>query len=782
MRLSTRLLLIIAMCLVPTVAVQVALTWNQWSERKAQLGGLVIQQAQLLGGTVDGIADSAHLLLGSASEFRQVRHRDVNCGDRLARLLRHAQGFAFLLLVEADGRADCASEPGLMADQQDAPWLRAARDVQTFTTGRHARMARLPGGFLPFYLPVRASENAGAGVLIAALDLNWLETHLQGLKRTSGPFLASGVLTVADADGVVLARDTRHAEFVGQRFPDAALPLLTALVPGTLSLQSMDGTARLVGFTPPTAQNHHLASVVGVHEPEMMGDIAGALRRGALLLAAVTLLATLLTLFVARRFIATPTRSLLATARRWQDGDLAARAPACGRGSEFGQLAVAFNEMAAALQRRQDELQGHAAALEIAVEERTRALTLANQRLRAEIDERRSTEQALVQAQKVQAVGQLAGGIAHDFNNVLQAVLGGVALIRKRANDTEAVQRLACMIEESTRRGESITRRLLTFSRRDPLRAEPLDIREMLAGLREVLAATLGSRIRVVVHASRHLPTLLADRGQLETVLVNLATNARDAMPQGGTLTLSADVEELLAPRGPLAPGSYVRLAASDTGEGMDAETLARASDAFFTTKALGQGTGLGLTMARSFAQGSRGHLEIDSAPGRGTTVSIWLPVVAATSQEPVRRPIAQPGRHVAEERPWRLLLVDDEAVVREVLAAELEDAGFDVAQAADGVAALALLDEEHGFDLLVSDLSMPGLDGVGLIREAQRRHPSLPAILLTGFAGDAATLAIGGAIAGRFLLVRKPVAGAVLADHAAGLLDAALRATQPAS
>ena len=265
-------------------------------------------------------------------------------------------------------------------------------------------------------------------------------------------------------------------------------------------------------------------------------------------------------------------------------------------------------------------------------------------------------------------------------------------------------------------------------------------------------------------------------------MLVNLATNARDAMPKGGTLTLSATVEDLLVPRGPLAPGTFVRLAAADTGDGMDAQTLARASDPFFTTKALGQGTGLGLTMARSFAQASRGHLEIDSTCGKGTTVSLWLPVVAATMQEMQRRPTVQPGRHASEERPSRLLLVDDEAVVREVLAAELEDAGFDVAQAVDGVAALALLDTDHGFDLLISDLSMPGLDGVGLIREAQRRQPGLPAILLTGFAGDAATLAVGGAIAGRFLLVRKPVAGAVLADHAAGLLNAALRDAQLAN
>ena len=311
MRLSTRLLLIIATCLVPTIAVQVALTWNQWSERKAQLGDLVIQQAQLLAGNVDGVADSAQILLGSAAEFRQVRHRDVNCGDRLQRLLQHAPGFAFMVLIEASGRIGCASDPAFAEGQEDAPWLRAALDVKGFATGRFARAPRLPAGFLPFYIPVAANDVAGPAVLIAGLDLDWLETHLQGLKRMGRPFLASGVLTVADADGVILARDTRHAEFVGQRFPSAAMPLLAATAPGTLSLQSIDGKVRLIGYTPPTAQNRYLAAVVGVHEPELMGDIESALRRGALLLGAVTLLATLLTVFVARRFIAGPTRSLL---------------------------------------------------------------------------------------------------------------------------------------------------------------------------------------------------------------------------------------------------------------------------------------------------------------------------------------------------------------------------------------------------------------------------------------------------------------------------------------
>jgi len=780
MRLSTRLLLVIATCLVPTVALQFLSAWSQWSERKAQLDSIVMQQVQLLSGNVESIVQGARILLGAASEFRQVRHRDTGCSARLASLRQHAPGFAFIALVEADGRVGCASNDALLAAPADAAWLRQAADVRSFTAGRFVRPDVAPGGVVPFYMPIAANEVAGAGTLVAALDLDWLEQHLQGLKRTGLPFLASGVLTVSDADGVILARDSRHAEFVGRRYPPAALSLLEATTPGILRLRSIDGTDRLVGYTPPTPANHGLSAVVGVHEPELMGDIERGLLRGGALLAVVSLLAMGLTLLVARRFITRPTAALLAVARRWREGDLTARAPACGGGSEFEQLATAYNDMAVALQRREEELRGHAAALEAAVDDRTSALTEANRRLQAEIDERRSTEAALVQAQKVQAVGQLAGGIAHDFNNVLQAVLGGVALIRRRAADTAAVQRLAGMIEDSARRGESITRRLLTFSRRERLKAEPLELGELLEGLREVLRASLGSRIRVEVVTEPGLPAVLADRGQLETVLVNLATNARDAMPSGGTLTLGAELVEVEAgsTEGDLAAGRYVRLSAADAGEGMDEATLARASEPFFTTKPLGQGTGLGLAMARTFAQASGGRLDISSAAGQGTTVSIWLPVLPAATREPQGPAAVRRARAVNSPR---ILLADDETVVREVLAGQLEDAGFEVTQAMDGRAALELLDSGHCFDVLITDLAMPGLDGVSLIREAQRRHPGLPAILVTGFAGDAATLAVGAAVAGRFVLVRKPVSGGELADQAAALLEAASREAQPA-
>ena len=419
-------------------------------------------------------------------EFRQVRTFGSGCADRLTSLQRHAPEFAFLAFVDAAGRVRCASDPSLLQNEGDALWSRNAREAEAFTAGRFSRSALHPGGFLPFYMPLAAEVSAG-GTLVAALDLAWLERHLRSLKRAGTPFLTNGVLTISDADGVVLARDTRHAEFVGRQFPPAAMSLVRASDPGVLRLRSMDGTDRVVGYTPPTPANHSLSAVVGFHEPEQMADLERALLQGVLLLGAVSLLVFGLTSFVARRFIARPTRTMLAVAHQWQKGDLIAQAPEGDRRSEFGQIAAAWNEMANALRRRDEELRGHAEALEERVAERTRELSQVNAQLQAEMVERRSTEAALLQAQKLQAVGQLAGGIAHDFNNVLQAVFGGIGLIRRRAGDRTAVERLAGMVEEAAQRGASVTRRLLAFSRREELRPAALDAAELLGGLREVL-------------------------------------------------------------------------------------------------------------------------------------------------------------------------------------------------------------------------------------------------------------------------------------------------------
>ncbi len=396
------------------------------------------------------------------------------------------------------------------------------------------------------------------------------------------------------------------------------------------------------------------------------------------------------------------------------------------------------------------------------------------QRVREEVAAREAAQQRAAQAERVQALGQIAGGIAHDFNNVLQAVSGGAALIERRPDDPERVLRHIRMVADAARRGAAITSRLLAFARRGDLRAESLDAARLLTDMAEVLSHTLGGSVRCEAAVPAGLPPMLADRGQLETVLVNLATNARDAMPNGGVLTLSAASETVAAgqphPAG-LAAGAYLRIGVSDTGTGMDQAVLARVTEPFFTTKEPGKGTGLGLAMAKGFVEQSGGRLSIVSAPGQGTRIDLWLPQ-AGTQAADVHTGVTTPG---AVPNAPCVLLVDDDPIVRDVLAASLDEAGFVVLPADSGAAALRLLraDTAARVRVLVTDLTMPAMDGVTLIREAHVLRPDLPAVLLTGYAGDGATLAFGGAISGSFSLLRKPVTGVQLVDRIGGLLEA---------
>jgi PAS domain S-box-containing protein len=392
-------------------------------------------------------------------------------------------------------------------------------------------------------------------------------------------------------------------------------------------------------------------------------------------------------------------------------------------------------------------------------------------RVHEEIQARHAAQGRLVQAEKLGALGQLAGGVAHDFNNILQAVSGGAFMIRRNADDPVKVRRFADLVEDAGRRGASVTLRLLAFARRGDLRAAPLDSGELLHHLQEVLMHTMGASVSVKLDAPQGLPLVLADRSQLETVLLNLATNARDAFSGDGVITFSASAENISADHPMnLEPGDYVRLVVADTGAGMDEQTLSRAGEPFFTTKAKDKGTGLGLSMARGFAEQSGGALKIESELGIGTKVMLWLPTSGEASEG-----APQANRAPANAATQRLLLVDDDEAVRQVLAAELADHGYAVIPVASGVAALALLDAGEPVDALVSDLSMPGMDGVALIRAVQERRPHMPAILLTGYAGDVTAFAVGKTFTGPFSLLRKPISGMLLADGVAMLMATTL-------
>jgi CheY-like chemotaxis protein len=306
------------------------------------------------------------------------------------------------------------------------------------------------------------------------------------------------------------------------------------------------------------------------------------------------------------------------------------------------------------------------------------------------------------------------------------------------------------------------------------LPGDPAEVHSLLEETREVLAHTLGAGVTIAVEAASELPPVLAGRSQLKVALVILGTNARDAMPEGGTLTLSARAETVLESKHPagLTPGRYVRLAVADTGTGMETATLARPAGPFFTSETVGKGTELGLLMARGFAERSGGRLHIDSAPGQGTTVTLWLPAAEAAAGSATLQKRAMP---LCTRSP-RILLVDDDALVRDVIAESLADLGYEVMRAEDGPSALGLLDSGEAVDLLVTDLSMPGMDGVAVIREVQRRRPGLPSVLLTGFPSETAVYATIRGLGCPFILLRKPISGPELAERLAAMLVRPIR------
>ncbi|MEY3730940.1 MAG: hypothetical protein RLZZ57_1696 [Pseudomonadota bacterium] len=390
-----------------------------------------------------------------------------------------------------------------------------------------------------------------------------------------------------------------------------------------------------------------------------------------------------------------------------------------------------------------------------------------------EINLRRSQQQAqemeaqLAHTHRMEALGSLAGGIAHDFNNVIQAVIAGTVSIQRRTSD-EAIQRILAMVNDAAQRGASITRRLLSFARRAELKKEESDILGLFRGLEEVLRHTLGNGIRIVFILPEVLPKIFVDRSQLESTLINLAVNARDAMEsqEGGNLTVT--VSEALTVPGEgkqlsLKPGPYIRITITDTGTGMDAETLRRASEPFFTTKGVGKGTGLGLSMAKGFAEQSGGALQIQSELGAGTTIAIWLPsVTGSVSLKSPRSELGAVSSTTTKEPAAsgkQLLLVDDDETIREMLGAELREFGWKVTTAVSGGDALNVLMDRCSFDLLVTDLSMPRMDGLALIRAARKLCPGLPALLITGHAGTTHTDALrAAASSGVFELINKPV------------------------
>jgi signal transduction histidine kinase/ActR/RegA family two-component response regulator len=992
----TRLWIIVAIAVLPALAFQAYSVFDAHRVRQQLVQDEVLRLLHLVTAEQRRIQEGAEQVLDVIASSPSVQDGNpADCKRLLAALLKRSPRYSYADVAAPDGSALCI--PGPRPFPFDATTRTHFRDALAgngMVVGDYGVGTMTGRPTIHLAKAVRNEAGAVIGVVEVALSLDWLGQQLAQLDLPAG-----SIVSISDRNGVFLARYPTGVGYVGRPHGQDRHFLVEGNTIRLIdSMTSLDGDHPMVAaVSPPSLDPKGFTIAVALERETAFGSIARANQAGLVLMAASALLALGLTGWLGIRLIRRPVDRLLAVAAAWRAGNLSARTGLRGRANEFGELAGAFEDMADALEAREQalhqalesttdivvvvdrnwritylnrharknaegrdavgqdfweayptvigtsfergyrqametglpttvedyypRLEGHfeasiyptargltmfirdlteerriaaalresesrlqlartaagfgvfdrdfvtgvliwsdeqwrlhglephadgpsetlwiasihpadrermlarkrAAAADVggapfrteyrsvwpdgsvhwlqimphftrgstgrplrvvgvtidvtASREREAALrqfsSELERRVQQEVAAREAAQLRAAQAERMQALGQLAGGIAHDINNVLQAASGALTLIQRRPGNEAGVLRLAKLGSDSIARGASITRRLLAFGRRGDLRAEPLDVAGLLGGVQEILNYTLGAGIEVVTELPDDLPPVAADKGQLETALVNLATNARDAMPNGGRIVFSAEREVVavgvLAHPAGLSPGRYVRFDVVDSGQGMDAETLARAREPFFTTKKAGAGTGLGLPMAFGFAEQSGGGLAIDSRVGQGTTVSLWLPesegTPCCTDTTPAR---AEPRGRAA-----RVLVVDDEDAVREVLSRYLEDAGYLVLRASSGAEALSLLAARRDVDALLTDLSMPGMDGLALIRSAQDRRPDLPAILLTGFAEDAAALALGVTIAGRISLLRKPVSDTALLDHLDTMLAA---------
>jgi signal transduction histidine kinase/CheY-like chemotaxis protein len=402
---------------------------------------------------------------------------------------------------------------------------------------------------------------------------------------------------------------------------------------------------------------------------------------------------------------------------------------------EFNEVGHELSAASEKLREREQQLRDLSTTLERRVAERTEELV-------GEMRRRTETEDTLRQVQKMEAVGHLTGGIAHDFNNMLAIIMGSLDLaLRRLERGDSKIEKHLLNAQDGSRRAAALTQRLLAFARQQPLAPEPIDANKLVAGMSDLLRRSLGETIQLETVLGGGLWRINVDGNQLESALLNLAVNARDAMPDGGRLTIetaNAHLDDGYSLREGVPAGQYVLIALTDTGIGMAPEIIAKAFDPFFTTKKTGSGTGLGLSQVYGFVKQSGGHVKIYSESGEGTTVKIYLPRLFGTAA--VNHKAAEPDQSAMPtgDGSITILVVEDEEGVRNHAVEVLRELGYKVLEAGDGATALRLIDEHPDITLLFTDVVMPEMNGRRLAEEAAKRRPSLKILFTTGYTRNA--------------------------------------------
>ncbi len=834
MNLLSRLFVLVAIALLPVIAVQ---TYNEFDLRRSrqlEVQGQAISLAKLAAAEQQQIVQGIRQVLIALSELPAIKARDRDaCNTYLTAMKQRFPAFITLIVADSKGSPFCYTNSAHRPDIATRPYFASALKTDAFTVGEFSKGLATGRNVVQFALPFHGDDGHLDGVIVASLSLDWLADYIAKKGVPAGAALA-----VTDREGTYLARYPDNDRFVGTKVTRDKY--LTGGGPAALDIVDVDGVERIVGHSALEGDSGGLVVSFGLDKARAFTEMQGRTQFGMFLIVVSTSLVLVLTWLGARRFIHRPLGRLVDAANQWRLGEYARRVDV-RESSEIGRVADAFNTMADALERHEQELREakekaeqaaaritmifESTADSVITVDRDFRICFFNERARAQIAEgreligmtlpaafpdandvylcgllrgaiaeqrpvsyewynscqqvwyavnasptsdglaiffrdvtehkqaleaRRQTEEKLHQSQKMESVGQLTGGVAHDFNNLLTVVSGNLELIED-TKDIGRVRQFAAAARRATDRGAKLTAQLLAFSRRQKLTPKLVNANQLVLGFQGLVRQAVGERCEIRLRTDEQLWLCNVDPSLLETALLNLALNGRDAMPDGGVLEIETRNVVLDEGATGCPPGSYVRLSVRDTGFGMPPEVRDRAFEPFFTTKEIGKGTGLGLSMVYGFVRQSGGSAAIESAPGAGTTVALYLPKAeqnANAELEPVPAPAASGGSE-------RILVVEDNEDLLEVTSAMLTTFGYRVLCARNGAEAIRIVESGEEFDLLFSDIVMPyGMSGVELAREMRRRNEGIKILLTSGNAGDVLERHQA---AGEFPIIDKP-------------------------
>lgn len=707
--LLSRLFALVAAAMLPAIAIQAYNEIDLRRTRQLEVQDEVRGLAKLAAAEQQQIVQGVRQAMIALSEVPAIKERDVQgCNAYISRIKQRYPEFIAFIVVDMNGDSFCDS---FKEHRQSTATGRAyfASVVKTgqFTVGEFAVGRNTGRKVLQFALPFYDDEDRMGGVIVAALSLDWLADYIAKKGVPAGAAIA-----ITDRNGVGLARYPDNALFVGKELAVRRDP---TLYNGTvLDKVAFDGVQRTIGFA---AVGKDLLVSFGVGKAQTFAKIEHRTQRDVLFILTSALVVLILTAWGAERFIQRPFAQLVDAANRWRLGEFGQRLDIPGS-SEISRVARAFNAMADALKHRDHELS--------------------------------EAREQFYQSQKMESVGQLTGGVAHDFNNLLTVASANLELI-EASQDIGEARRFAAGARRAVDRGAKLTAQLLAFSRRQVLNPKPVDAKQLVSEFQGLIGKAVGETCRIKVWADDRLWLCHVDPALLHTALLNLALNARDAMPDGGVLEI--EMKNTVVNEGAVAgclPGSYVRLSVRDNGLGMPPEVRDRVFEPFFTTKEVGKGTGLGLSMVYGFVRQSEGHVEIESTVGKGTTVTLYLP-----------KATQKPDAEIEDVRPQaiaagseRILVAEDNDDLLDLISSMLSQSGYQVRCARNGAEALRMLKMED-FDLLLSDIMMPnGINGIELAREARRLSKGIKVLLASGYAGE--VLERHKAV-GEFPLIDKP-------------------------